>query len=353
MNEVSRVAKIGLGSTLIVGIIVAMTACSGATTVTNPAAESTATTAAKTTAPTPATGSQVVAPAPARGAPVVAPAPAQGYPNTAPAPAPGAPAQGAPGIAPGPPPGPVGNGSSSAVVGAPAVSGLGRAQPAAAPMSSVASFPQPIAPAPAADAVHGIVVSGSGRVNLRPDQATVTAGVQTQGRTAQEAQTENNQSMNAVVAAIKGLGIPDKDIQTVGVSLYPMFNQGQTVSGYTASNNVSVLVENVDQAGPVLDAVVKAGANESSNVQFGLKDETAARNQALALAATDARSKADALAGALGLKITGVQSVSESSGSNPIVVSPMAMTSAPSAPTIPIQPGELGVTAQVTIVFAI
>ena len=351
MTFILQAAKTALGSSLIVGLVVATAACSGAATVGRPAAESTATpAAAPTIAPTPAKGAPVVAPAPAQGAPEIAPPPASGVSGAGPAPAPG---QDAPGIAPAPPPVPVGNGSSSVAVGAPAISGLARAQPAAAPVSSFAAFPQQVGPAPVADAIHGIVVSGSGRVNLRPDQATVTAGVQTQGRSAQEAQNENNAAMNAVIAAIKRVGIPDKNIQTVGVSLYPMFNQGQTVSGYTASNTVSVLVENVDQAGPVLDAAVNAGANQSSNVAFGLKDETAARNKALALAAADARSKADALAGALGLKITGVQSVSESSGGVPIITSPMAMAAAPSSPTVPIQPGELGVTAQVTIVFGI
>ena len=229
---------------------------------------------------------------------------------------------------------------------------MARAPASAMPVGSVSSFQPEVAPAPAADVVHGIIVSGSGLVNMRPDRATVTAGVQTQGRTAQEAQSENNQTMNAVIAAIKAVGIPANDIQTVGVSLYPIYNQGQTVSGYTASNNVSVLVENVDQAGPVLDAAVKAGANQSSNVAFGLKDESSARNKALALAAADAKSKADALAGALGLKITGVQSVTESSSSTPPRPYPMAMAAAPSAQAIPIQPGELGVTAQVTIVFS-
>jgi uncharacterized protein YggE len=158
--------------------------------------------------------------------------------------------------------------------------------------------------------------------------------------------------MQSVIAAIKGLGIPDKDIQTQGVALYPIYDQGQAITGYNATNNVVVTVENVDQIGKVLDTAIQAGANQATNVQFGFKDETKLRNQALAAAAADARGKADALAGALGLQISGIESVAEGNVSYPMPLAPRALgvASAASVPA-PVEPGQLAVTAQVTIVF--
>jgi uncharacterized protein YggE len=237
-------------------------------------------------------------------------------------------------------------GASSAAVAAPAAPAIAAAGAAAV------SQAMPAIATPAPSTVKGIVVSGTGRVSARPDRATVSAGVQTRGRTAQEAQNDNNQTMQAVIAAIKAVGIPDQSIRTNGVSLYPIYDQGQVITGYNASNNVVVTVDDVNQVGTVLDAAVRAGANQATNVQFGFKDESALRNKALAAAAADARAKADALAGALGLQITGIESVAEGGVSTPIVTQPRALGVSAAAPaSAPIEPGQLDVVAQVTVVF--
>jgi uncharacterized protein YggE len=199
---------------------------------------------------------------------------------------------------------------------------------------------------------RGITVSGSGRVAATPDEAFVTAGVQTRATTAQDAQAANNRAMQAVVDAIKALNVPDRDIQTSGISLYPVYSQGQTLSGYNASNSVTVTAENIDQAGAVLDAAVRAGANQTGGIRFGLKDDAPLRNKALAAAAADARSKADALAAALGLQVTGVQAISEQSVGGPTYTPPREVAAAGAAPAVPVEPGQLDVTAQVTIVFS-
>lgn len=242
---------------------------------------------------------------------------------------------------------------SAPAVGAP-VNGAVPAPAAAQSVAGVAAQPVPAVQTAAPSSVRGIAVSGTGRVSARPDQATVSAGVQTRGRTAQEAQSENNQTMQAVIAAIKAAGIPDRGIQTNGLSLYPNYGQNQVINGYDATNNVAITVDNVDQVGAVLDAAVKAGANQATNVRFGFKDETGLRNKALAAAAADARSKADALAAALGVKVSGIESVTEAGVSTPIVYQqPRALAAgvASAAPAPPVEPGELSVTATVTIVF--
>ena len=235
----------------------------------------------------------------------------------------------------------------------------GAGQPAAAvPLASAArsSYAQTNPPIQVTSGVsqepHGILVTGTGSASGQPDQAIVTTGVQTRAATAQDAQSQNNQTMQAVISAIKAQGISDKDIQTSGISLYPVIGQGNVVTGYNASNNVTVTIEKIDQAGAVLDAAVKAGANTAGNIRFELKDETALQNKALATAAADARSRANALAAALGVHVTGIQSISETSSSTPIPYRLAASQAAASSASVPVQPGQVTATAQVTILFS-
>lgn len=196
---------------------------------------------------------------------------------------------------------------------------------------------------------RGITVTGVGQVKVRPDQALVSTGVQTRAQTAKEAQTVNNQQMQAVLTAIKGLNIPDANIQTSGISLYPVTDQDRNVTGYNASNQVTVRVENIDEAGTVLDAAIKAGANQIGSVQFTLKNEAQARSQALTDATKDAQAKADTLAKALGVQVTGIEAVAEASTSGEYVGPRVAASAA--AGSVPIEAGEITVTAQVTIVY--
>lgn len=223
---------------------------------------------------------------------------------------------------------------------------------ASAPATSSAVIPiQPPAAAPT-NAQRGIQVTGTGQVEARPDEAIIDVGVQTRAATAQEAQANNNATMQSVISAIKALNVPDKDIRTSGVSLFPIIERNNTVTGYNASNSVSVTVENIDQTGVILDAAVKAGANTSTSVRFAFKDETALRNKALTAAAADARSKAQALAGSLGLQISSVESVTEGQVNIPRpFVAAAGVAASNAAPSVPIEPGQQSVTAEVTIVF--
>lgn len=217
--------------------------------------------------------------------------------------------------------------------------------------SGVASFsPAPAIAGQAASLPRGITVTGVGRVKVRPDQALVSTGVETHAPTAQDAQAENNRQMQAVLAALKGMNIPDTNIQTSGLSLFPVTDQNQKVTGYNARNQVTVRIDAIDQAGAVLDAAVKAGANQIGGVQFTLKDETISRNQALGDATKDARAKADALAKALGLQITDIQAIAEASTGGVEYIGPR-VAAAPAAGSAPIEPGEIAVSAQVTIVY--
>ena len=199
---------------------------------------------------------------------------------------------------------------------------------------------------------RGIVVNGTGSVSARPDRAVVSAGVQKRATSAQEAHDATSQAMQGVIGAIKGLGISEQAIRTGGVSLYPMSDDKNTITGYVATNTVTVTLDNVDQAGPVLDAAVKAGANTADNVQFTLKDPSALRHQALSAAVADARAKAAVLAEAAGVTLPSLESISEGGMSEPQPLTSAGMGAAASAPTMPIEPGQITVTANVTVAFA-
>lgn len=225
----------------------------------------------------------------------------------------------------------------------------------AAPTALAQSVELPGSPAAG---TPGIAVIGEGEASGAPDVAYVNLGVQSSGASAREALDAASAAMAAVIDAIKRLGVPDRNLQTGGVSLTPILSQpkpgDQTppqIVSYRATNSLNVTVEQLGQTGAIIDAAVGAGANLAGGVRFAIKDDSALRRQALQQAAQAARAKADALAGALGLHITGVQSLSEQSSVQPLPRQALAADAALAA-SVPIQPGELTVRVQVRAVFS-
>ena len=160
-----------------------------------------------------------------------------------------------------------------------------------------------------------ISVSGYGKADVSPDMATVNIGIVTTGKTAQLAQAENARVASDVTAALGQLGIFSKDIQT-HYTMSPVYEKGdyRKAVGYRANNTVTVTVNDVAKAGQVIDAALSSGATDVNGLSFGLKDAKSVRNTALQMAVQDARSKADAIAAALGVKIVGIQNVKEDGG---------------------------------------
>jgi uncharacterized protein YggE len=201
-----------------------------------------------------------------------------------------------------------------------------------------------------------ITVMGEGSASGSPDVAYVTVGVQTQGPTATEATAENSRRMTAVLDALRALGVASQDLQTSGLSVTPQYSapNRQEIIGYQATNQVVVTVNVVDQAGPLLDAALAAGANRVGGLRFGIRDTGLLRQQALAEATRQARAKADALAAGLGLRVVGVSSVAEESAvaplPRPVAAAAPAEGPAP-APPPPVEAGELRVTARVRVAF--
>lgn len=216
-------------------------------------------------------------------------------------------------------------------------------------------------PAEAAQAAGGervIQASGEGVVRVRPDQATVSIGVETQAATAGQAQAENARRAQAVSERLLGLGLGREDLQTAWVGLSPVYEYGGGASrlvGYRALNQLRVRLADPSQVGRVLDAAVAAGANQVQGVAFGLRDEAAARREALSKAVEDARARAEAMATAAGVRLGEVVAVTEGGppGPNPLLRMAAGVPETAGSAATPVEPGELEVRAAVTVAFAI
>ena len=178
-----------------------------------------------------------------------------------------------------------------------------------------------------------LTVGGSADVNVAPDMATVSFGALAIRPNAQAALTAVNTVIAAAVRSLHALRIPDRRIQTSNLSLDPHYDNSGALTGYNASETLSVIATNLAQVGRIVDAGVGAGANTNVSIAFGLKDETAARLEALRQAIASARARADTAAAALGQSLKGAH-VQLSESGQPIprpVVSVGVMAAARSA----------------------
>jgi uncharacterized protein len=201
-----------------------------------------------------------------------------------------------------------------------------------------------------------ITMGGHGEVRATPDTALLSAGVSTEGPTAAAALAANNSRMQTVMTAIKKLGIPDKDVRTANFSVSPQYansnNDAPRITGYQASNQVEVRLEDVAKLGTALDALVTAGANQMHGVSFLIRNDTELLSQARGGAVAGARAKAETFAKAAGVSLGAILSISEESSQAPrplyALAAPMAMAKA-----VPVAMGEQSVSADVTIVWEI
>lgn len=212
-------------------------------------------------------------------------------------------------------------------------------------------------PAATATPEHTISVSGSGLVSVSPDIADVMVGVSVTKTTAKDARAVAATQMTAVIAAVKKLGIADKDIATINVSLNPVYtyssNGAARLTGYQFANNLKVTVRDLTKVGSVLDDSVAAGATTVGGVSFRLDDPTSIQAQARGLAMTEARSKADALAKAAGVSIKGVATITESATTPVTNYAMTASLDAKASVSTPIQTGSTDVQIQVVVSYLI
>jgi len=198
-----------------------------------------------------------------------------------------------------------------------------------------------------------ITVDGSGIVNSVPDRAQFSFGVTATAKTASAALAADAAQMTRVIDALKTHGIADADTQTAQVSLSPNYNTaGTIVTGYTATNTVTALIRHLDQAGPIIDAAVNAGANQVNGPTLTPTDQHTLYLQALTAAVADAHTRAQTLAAASNATLGPVQTVTETT-TTPIPFANASGGAKTPAPTTPIQPGTIQTEADITITYTI
>jgi uncharacterized protein len=176
---------------------------------------------------------------------------------------------------------------------------------------------------PAAVPVEGTIldISAEGVATRTPDLAIIEAGVVTQAGTASAALGDNGARMARVLAALKRAGIAERDVQTASINLSPQYryaeNQPPVITGYQASNQVTVRFRDIGRAGAVLDALVQEGANNISGPNLTLEKPEAALDEASTAAVAKARARAELYARAAGLRIDRILAISESGAAAP------------------------------------
>jgi uncharacterized protein YggE len=225
------------------------------------------------------------------------------------------------------------------------------------PAASPAVRPiQPISVSSGPDPTSGIVARGVGRISGTPDVLTLSIGVQTNAAHAADALGENSQKARAVADALKSNGVADKDIQTSQLSLSPHYTSSGSLSGYDVSNSVTAKLRDVGHAGQAIDAATAAAgdAGRLQGVSFSFDDDSALKAQARHDAVVHAKTQAQQLADAAGVKLGGLRSLSEigQPTSWPVRYDAAAGAAAtPSAAAVPVQAGTQELTVEVTVVY--
>jgi uncharacterized protein YggE len=222
----------------------------------------------------------------------------------------------------------------------------------------LASLALAAAPAAAETAVPAISVSGEANVSVAPDLAQVDGGVTSEAKTAREASDANNAAMGKVLLALKGAGIDEKDYQTSRLSLQPQYaaaapnRNTPQITGYRASNRVTIKVRDVAKIASVIDTLVGAGANEIGGINFIVTQASKALDDARTKAVADARRKAEIYAKAAGVTLGEPLSISEEGAASPPVFRSKMAAPMAGAPT-PVAPGEEQLSITVNVTWAI
>jgi len=225
---------------------------------------------------------------------------------------------------------------------------------ATVPLAAASAAAQ-VAPAIIADGTI-LEVTAEGQTSRVPDVATIRAGVVTQGQTAGGALSDNAQRMAGVLDALKKAGVAPRDIRTATVGLSPQYRyadgQAPAITGYQATNTVSIRFRDVAKSGAILDALVKQGANQIDGPSLAIDQPDAALDEARADAVKRAQARATLYAKAAGLTVSRILSITENGqndGGTPQPVAYMRAAKA-DAPTA-VAAGETDVTVTVNVRF--
>ncbi len=202
-----------------------------------------------------------------------------------------------------------------------------------------------------------VVVSAYGTVDVTPDQAQISMAVVESNPNLSKAMELNNRHTEQALSALKNAGISGDDINTFNFSVYPQYNYSETgqnnIIGYQVTNEISVLVRDLNKLGKILDTALNSGANNLNYINFEKSDTSIAENQALIQAVKRAREKALVLSNASGMNLGRLLSITEGY-SQPVSYGNMVYAGKEGvggAGAVPINPGELQIKANVTIIY--
>ena len=159
-----------------------------------------------------------------------------------------------------------------------------------------------------------ITVSGTSEVRVSADTAVISLGVSARDKDVLKAQQKVNETIAAIRAALTGQGLKEENINTEFINIYAVYdyqNDREQLAAYNASSTLAVKVTEMESVGSLIDAAFAAGANTLNGISFSASDTEDAKAEALKSAAEDAKKKAEILAQASGLQITGIELISE------------------------------------------
>lgn len=215
-----------------------------------------------------------------------------------------------------------------------------------------------------------ISVSGTGEVYAKPDLAITSFTVKTEAKTVEGAMSDNTEKMNAVISAMKGAGVEDKDLKTTNFRISPRYEyrtdysveslslprpQTRVLVGYDVTQSLEVKIRDMAKIGDIIQKAVSAGANQAGGLQFTFDDPDGLKNQAREEAINEAKDKAELLAKQLGVRLSKITNFSEGGYYPPIyydsAISAKAMSVEESVPQI--ETGENKISVNVTITYEI
>lgn len=223
----------------------------------------------------------------------------------------------------------------------------------AASLIALPAAAQVVLPSP----VPTLTLSAEGRSLRAPDLAEMSGGVVTSAPTAQGAMSENATRMTAVVAAIRRAGVAERDIQTAGISLQPQYrydqNQPPVLTGYQASNTVTLRLRKLGDVGRLLDTLVSVGANQLNGPNFRVDNDAAALDEARLQAVATVKARAELYAKATGVRIKRILSIAEQQGYEGRPQPMLQMRAMKAEADTPVAPGEVALSVTVTMSFEV
>jgi uncharacterized protein len=198
-------------------------------------------------------------------------------------------------------------------------------------------------------------VTGTGKVSVKPDIASVSVGISATGPTVKAAQDQINNVSNKVSQALKSLGIDPKDIETTNYNVNPEYDytNGQKIKGYASTTNLLVKVREIEKINQVIDTATANGANQVSGVNFEVDDKTKAENEARQKAVDEAKKKAEDAAKIAGFKLGRIVNYSENLGNfgGPVPMVRALDAKGNAENTTQVEPGSTDITVNVTLSY--